>query len=333
MRDSQIQTSSNDRKLRLQKSILAAAIPSNSDRSLYYNNNNNTDDQATDDQATDDYDDYGFDVSSYSLKYAGCSSVSAFSDDMAEDEDSTTVFETDQYAVFRFCPSDSCSDTSTYGCTDNYGEYMVPLYTWLTIVAEYRAEEFERYCEYCDACYGSNDDANANADDGNNGNRNRNRNLADDDGAAQGSNCAYESACTGYNDLCNNDDYGKTDWTQFFGCKEWQYDADEELSFYIGPHCASDKTSIIIGTFEDDACAVYEGEKYDLATITGLPFTSDALMEYYESDCIPCKESVSTYRTALLCTVLSRELSDTCSHCYTPYILTSSPTNSIHAAN
>jgi hypothetical protein len=300
MRESKIQTSSPERKLRLQKSILAAAIPSKTktnnnnnvnninidiDRSLYY------DDQAN---ATDDsYANYGFNISAYSLKYAGCSSISTFSDDMAEDEDSTTVVETDQYAVFRFCPSDSCSDTTTYGCMDDYGEYMVPLYTWMTIVAEYREEEFERYCGYCDACYAAN--YYNSTDDGNN--NNNNRNLADDndDGAAQAddyvANCGYENACKGYYDLCNNDD-DKVDYSQFFGCKA--YGASDDLTLYIGPHCAKDKSSIVIAPFQDDACSIYEGDTYDLATVTGLPFTSDALMEYYETDCIPCKESVST---------------------------------------
>eukprot|EP00979_Chaetoceros_neogracilis_P003917 scaffold687_cov288-Chaetoceros_neogracile.AAC.9 len=304
MRDSKIQTSSPERKLRLQKSILAAAIPSKTrtnnnnnnvnnvnidiDRSLYY------DDQVN---ATDDsYANYGFNISAYSLKYAGCSSISTFSDDMAEDEDSTTVVETDQYAVFRFCPSDSCSDTTTYGCMDDYGEYMVPLYTWMTIVAEYREEEFERYCGYCDACYAAN--YYNSTDDGNN-NNNNNRNLADDndDGAAQAddyvANCGYENACKGYYDLCNNDD-DKVDYSQFFGCKA--YGASDDLTLYIGPHCAKDKSSIVIAPFQDDACSIYEGDTYDLATVTGLPFTSDALMEYYETDCIPCKESSLSFQ-------------------------------------
>lgn len=171
---------------------------------------------------------------------------------------------------------------------------MVPLYTWMTIVAEYREEEFERYCGYCDACYAAN--YYNSTDDGNN-NNNNNRNLADDndDGAAQAddyvANCGYENACKGYYDLCNNDD-DKVDYSQFFGCKA--YGASDDLTLYIGPHCAKDKSSIVIAPFQDDACSIYEGDTYDLATVTGLPFTSDALMEYYETDCIPCKESVST---------------------------------------
>lgn len=271
MRDTQVHVEKSDRKLRLQKSIISAAVPSsslNKNRSLeYYNGDDGTGDDA--------YGDFGFDVSAYSLKYAGCSSVSTFSDDLAEDEDATTVFETDQYVVFRFCPADTCSQNSTYGCMDDYGEYMVPIATWLTIIAEYREEEFERYCEYCETCYGS---------------YYNNRDLEGDDAAAADdyiANCAYKNACEGHNDVCNADD--NYDWSKFFGCK--QYDASDDLTLYIGPHCASDKSTIMLAAFTDDECTQYSGNKYDLATITGLNFGTDNLMDYYETDCIPCKES------------------------------------------
>jgi len=298
MRESQVQGKKTDRKLRLQNSIISAAVPSsslNKNRSLGYYNG--------DDGAQDAYGDFGFDVSAYSLKYAGCSAVATFSDDLAEDEDATTVFELDQYVIFRFCPADSCSQTSTYGCTDDYGEYMVPIATWLTIIAEYREEEFERYCEYCDTCYGDyynnrnleGDDAAAAGGDAAAGDDAvAGDDAAGDDAAAAGddylANCAYKSACTGHNDVCNADD--NVDWSNFFGCVE--YDASDDLTLYIGPHCASDKSTIILAAFTDDACSVYSGNKYDLATITGLSFGSDNLMDYYETDCIPCKESVST---------------------------------------
>ena len=37
---------------------------------------------------------YRFDLPEYSLKYAGCSSVTTLSDKMAQDEESNTVFMT-----------------------------------------------------------------------------------------------------------------------------------------------------------------------------------------------------------------------------------------------
>ena len=95
---------------------------------------------------------YGFDLSEYLLKYAGCSSVATFSDEMAQDEESDTVFMTNQYVVFRFCPTQTCSGTSVYGCMQDYGEYMLPIDQWLEIIVEYREEEYERYCEYCADC-------------------------------------------------------------------------------------------------------------------------------------------------------------------------------------
>lgn len=336
MRSTQIQQQKRTRKQLLNKRLLSAAVkaPANANadkrRKLA-----DDDDNANGD---DNYAGYGFDMSTYSLKYAGCSSIATFSDDLAEDEDSETVFETDQYIMFRFCPTDSCSDSTSKGCMSDYGEYMVPIATWLEIIAEYREEEFERYCDYCDGCYGDDgndggngnnyyrrkledgadaddgnddgnadgddnaDDANANGDDaanadGDDGNADDgadggddNANAGDDDNEVA---CAYSSECSGYADVCENDNDADIDYSKFFECKE--FDVSDDLVLYIGPRCASDKTSIQLGVFSDEYCTEYAGNKYDLRTITGEMLSTDSLSDYYMSDCIACKESVSTH--------------------------------------
>ena len=299
-----------DRKARLNASILASAKPvppsnalpltstsTRKTRSLYYDDAVAADDAAAADAADDavaaddgaaaaddeDYSEYGFEMSSYSMKYAGCSSIATFSDELAEDEDAETVFEIDQYAVFRFCPSDTCSDSSISGCSSDYGEYMVPLETWLTIIAEYRDEEFERYCEYCAACYGTDDDASA-------------------------ANCAYKTACSGYADVCN-DDY--VDYSGFFECRE--YDASDDLIVYLGPHCAADKATIVLAVFDDAYCSQYSSDSYDIGTLTGGVLTSESLAEYYEEECIACKESVSAVTSCSHCNAKISMIS-WCSH-------------------
>ena len=281
------------------------------------------------------YDQYGFDMSSYSLKYAGCSAIATYSDDLAQDEDAETVFESDQYVIFRFCPTDYCSSSTVRGCQSNYGEYMVPIATWLDVMSDYREDELERYCEYCDGCYGGdnrrledgaanaygygnddgNDDGNANANDDGNANANANaygygnddaNANANDDANANGDdnannnnnnnnnangNCSYSNECSGYADVCQNDG-GNIDYSKFFECKE--VDVSDDLTLYVGPQCASDKTTILLGVFMDEDCSVSVGNTYDLATITGNMLSEDDLSDFSASDCIACKESVSS---------------------------------------
>lgn len=288
-----------DRKQRLYSSIMEAAVTPQKRsvedlRELAY-------------YGDDTYSNYGFDISTYSLKYAGCSAISTYSDELAQDEDATTVFETEQYVIFRFCPSKKCQEKSTYGCMSDYGEYMVPIATWLDIMKDFRDEEFERYCEYCQNCAAqnnnrnmenvyyadANDDINDGAaaanDDGNAAAATDDVNNNNNNGSSNSNYCAYSSDCSGYQNVCNYD--AGVDYSKFFECKEFQ--VSDDFTLYIGPHCAKDKTTIVLGAFTDDACTKYAGNKYDLGTLTGMKLTSSDLDQYYTSDCIPCKESVS----------------------------------------
>jgi hypothetical protein len=51
---------------------------------------------------------FGFDITQYSLSYHRCSEVRQFDDELAAQEDSTNVFATKHFAVFRFCPKATC---------------------------------------------------------------------------------------------------------------------------------------------------------------------------------------------------------------------------------
>ena len=54
---------------------------------------------------------FQFDATQYSLSYHRCAAVKQFDDTLAATEDSTTVFTTKNFAVFRFCPSSTCEGT------------------------------------------------------------------------------------------------------------------------------------------------------------------------------------------------------------------------------
>lgn len=76
----------------------------------------------------------------------------------------------------------------------------------------------------------------------------------------------------------------------FFECIAVAQDDDDTI-IYAGPHCSSDKSTIVIGAFSDQYCSNYVGDDYDIRSLTGLDLNDASLMEYYNSDCIACKES------------------------------------------
>jgi flagellar biosynthesis GTPase FlhF len=99
------------------------------------------------------WDNFGFDVSDYSVKYSGCASVQTYSDDLAEDEDSDTVLTTKRFVVFRLCPTQYCNKYSVSGCTSDYGEYLIDIDDYLDAVSEYYQQKEENYCNYCQPCW------------------------------------------------------------------------------------------------------------------------------------------------------------------------------------
>lgn len=98
---------------------------------------------------------FTFDVTGYSLKYARCQMIEQYSDDAAEeggedDEAYNSVLVRKRFAVFRLCPSSSCSSSRQMGCQNGYGEYMVDLGEYLDTMQRYNEELKESYCDFCE---------------------------------------------------------------------------------------------------------------------------------------------------------------------------------------
>lgn len=88
-------------------------------RQLQDNNNQNENQANANAQIQDGADDYfmafgswnnafGFDPTQYALSYHRCAEVRQFDDELAAQEDSLSVFATKHFAVFRFCPAETC---------------------------------------------------------------------------------------------------------------------------------------------------------------------------------------------------------------------------------
>lgn len=265
-----------------------------------------------------DYDTFAFDVYDYSFKYVKCQAIRSFSDNLAKYRGdgymSETVLAPEQFVVFRFCPSASCSNTSTIGCSSDYGEYILKLEDYLTVMYKYNLQRKENFCDYCTGTCGY---RRLQADDGNAGNeenadnqeeeedqeqnnveenaenyyeaaknddaQNAQNNAAGDDQAAS----AYSScdACSNYTNICENN---AIDYSNYLQCQ--QVEDNYGNAYYVGPSCSSNGRSIVISVFSDQYC-YYPISNKTAASVTGVDLQNDGLAEYYPSNCTSCGES------------------------------------------
>lgn len=237
--------------------------------------------------ADDSWGDFGFDVSQYSVKYAGCSVVQTYSDDLAEDADVDTVLEGKKFVVFRLCPTQSCNKYSVTGCTQGYGEYLIDLSDYLDAVSEFYQEKSARYCEYCAPCYESGrrhlDDADGadGAADGADG--------ADDADAADDGETCDTSVCADSSTLCVKAEE-ELDVHDFFDCAA--IEGDDNAEYYLAPHCSSDAFTVTLGVYSDDECITPVSD-ISLSTVLGYEIDTSVLSTYFPKECTSCLESVS----------------------------------------
>jgi len=142
---------------------------------------------------------FRFDVESYSLKYAKCQMIEMFTDEVAEQAGQNgdvyvydTILQKQKFAVFRLCPTSSCSASKNFGCDNTYGEYLIDLSVYLQTMQEFNEQKKESYCQLCEECAAGN------------GRNQYNRKL---DGAEEEVNYCTDSACTNYLNTCEEKEY------------------------------------------------------------------------------------------------------------------------------
>jgi len=123
-----------------------------------------------------------FQLTNYSMSYHRCAAVQQFDNEVASREDTPSVFGTKNFAIFRFCPSETCGEamiteavegqqaaqgqvyygaeqpveTVVYsnpkgvGCQENYGEYMIEIEDYLVIMKEYQEGVDGEFCGFCE---------------------------------------------------------------------------------------------------------------------------------------------------------------------------------------
>lgn len=262
----------------------------------------------------DQYQNYAFDMSQYSIKYAGCQSVLTWSDEQAEDEESETVFTPKRFVVFRLCPTNSCNQYSVNGCSSDFGEYLIQLDDYIDVVSEYYETKYQNYCAYCQPCYqdddngrrlnddavanddvaaAANDDAAAVANDDAAAAANDDAAEANDDGAAEedAEACDEENCADSYDYCYYDDDNVRMDVREFLGCIAVEDDNGND--YYLSPHCSNDGFSVKMGVFSDEDCMNYVGDEISVYDILGFDLDSAGFQGYFPRDCTSCLEAVS----------------------------------------
>jgi hypothetical protein len=226
------------------------------------------------------------DLTNYSVKFEQCQFVKTYSDDLADEEESSTVLQTQRFVIFRLCPNNSCES-----CQYNYGEYVIDLETYLEATVEYQQELQENMCQACQEYYENQQNAEeedaAEEEEEDGGRRRRRRAM----------NIDYETCYDECQKIENMEENGYVDAVNFLEC-QMVYDPEDDgqSALYAGPICSSNGSKIKIGVFSDEECNIVDANKdvedY-LKDGDGYQMKlSHALLKtiYAEDTCISCLE-------------------------------------------
>jgi len=220
--------------------------------------------------------DYSY-VANYSIKFQGCHHVSQWNAEV--DEDNDVRMQTVRLARFRLCPSGTCSNDKTAGCTSGYGDYIVDLDTFLQSYLQDKQETEEYNCEYaqnnvcgCDADDVDDEDTCLNTCYANNG---LSYCIEDEDEGEQFDVQDY-AVCAQFEPEDNDD-----------ANRRRLEDAEEEVQYFIGAYCADQGGEVRLGFFSDDTCTTKSETSYKSLTGSSLPYSTETLIS---SKCLSCEE-------------------------------------------
>jgi len=201
------------------------------------------------------------DLSGYEIKFEKCQFVKSYDDELAEEEESSTVLASKHFIVFRLCPSGYCSN-----CSYNFGEYIVDMETYLEAATEYFVEDRENFCGMCNEICEADDDAV------------KSLGLVD---------------CDECYDYCasveNMEDNGYIESYEFTECVQI-YESDDGDAIYSGAICSNSGASIKIGAFSDENCyQTKSGIDVEDYMENGGTFDNEILKKVVDADnCVPC---------------------------------------------
>ncbi len=251
---------------------------------------------------SDDYylsDDF-FDMSKYSLKVHSCASIKGINPDEltgdgSGDGDEDWANKTTAVINYRLCPTDTCQDSSWQGCRNVYGNYMVSVKEFLENKMEDKDEKQDELCEKCDWCSWAKETLyyecdiyeecqSANCDE----------ESKDEEGEEKEKEEEIEyhefAECTAVDIYVEEEAEEAGNSTYYGNRRKLDEDANQ---VYLQIYCDGG-TTLKIGVYSDEDCMNYIGDQYDISEITGLNVTESDLENELVSDCVSCKQSVST---------------------------------------
>lgn len=266
-------------------------------------------------EQTDDYaawnqdgglNDWGFDVSQYSLSYERCATVKHFDVEQAAQEDSTSPFRTQHFAVMRLCPAATCDNPNWWmeddatddaatddadanrqladaeevygangsGCQANYATFMLDASLYMELMMDYEDTQFEMYCNYCDGKYREAYNAYVN----NGGHRSLEEFKTDSEFQFERHLGGVPATCTPMSKLCGNG--FSDDLSEYFGCAEVQ--KDNGMTAYTAATCAADGETITLGLYADPYCSQDISQYTNIANWIGEEVDDEEMSHYYK---------------------------------------------------
>jgi hypothetical protein len=208
-------------------------------------------------------------VSGYSLKFQGCHHISQWNDAINSEEDVRIA--TKRLVRFRMCPTDSCDKTTTGGCSQGYGDYVIDMNTYLQYYFAARETYKDFECSY----------------------------LTDYVCQCNGNSNCLTKCFSQHNMLatCSGSGTGSDDaviqMENYMTCTKSTYTDSGGDSLYVGPYCAHQGGEIHLGAFTDDACTNFADSANMGATAFAkasgytLPYANANIVDL---DCLSCKE-------------------------------------------
>ena len=267
--------------------------------------------------------DWGFDATQYSMSYERCATVEHFDLEQAAQEDSTTPFRKQHFAVIRLCPQATCDnpnwwtedaaaddatdeaeeaddagsnrqleDAEVYGangsgCSSNYATFMLDASLYMNLMMEYEASQFDMYCGYCDAKYHQAYQQYVN----NGGHRSLEEFKTDSEFQSERHLGGVPATCTPMSKICGNG--WSDDLSDYFDCAEVQ--KDNGMVAYTAATCAADGETITLGLYADKYCSQDISQYTNIYNWIGENVDDEEMAHYYKKSHSALAELLESY--------------------------------------
>lgn len=276
-------------------------------------------------EGTDDYSawnqdggisEWGFDVTQYSMSYERCATVEHFDLEKAAQEDSTTPFRKQHFAVIRLCPQATCDNPSWWneeepdeagesddakanqqssevygangsGCSSNYVTFMLDASLYMNLMMDYEASQFEMYCGYCDAKYQKAYQQYIN----NGGHRSLEEFKTDSEFQSERHLGGVPATCKPMYQVCQTQ--WEDDLSDYFDCAEVQ--KDNGMVAYTAATCAADGETITLGLYADKYCSQDISQYTSIYNWIGQNVDDEEMAHYYKKSHSALAELLESY--------------------------------------